>query len=171
MPYMAPGHNSVIKTSEGDMFLVSHIRKMRFLEKDPGVGLLQIRRLFMTPDGWPILSSQQYARETFRIARLPVIPGLYERLELRPSIPQGIAHAHPLKLYKDGRLECCSVVGSWKVVDEYTLEFKYGPITEYIHVEKGLDHDNNKTTVLLSGLTSQGICTWAKKNLDYKLEE
>lgn len=75
----------------------------------------------------------------------------------------GICHAHPLRLYEDGRLECCSIVGEWKRLDDYTLEFVYGPVREYVHMEVGLDDDNNKTSVLLSGLTNKGICTWAKK--------
>lgn len=163
MPYMGPGHNSVLLRENGEMFLVSHIRKMRLLDDDPGQGLLQVRRMFMTPDGWPIASSQPYEEETFRIARMPVIPGKYERIELRPSIPQGIAHAHAMTLFEDGRMECSSIVGSWKRVDEYSLLLEYGPIQEFVHVEKGLDTDRNRTTVILSGLTSQGICTWAKK--------
>ncbi|MCR5214924.1 MAG: family 43 glycosylhydrolase [Eubacterium sp.] len=170
MPYMGPGHNSVLKRADGEMFLVSHIRKLRFMDDDCGPGLLQIRRMFGTPDGWLMVSAQPYARETYRIAKSSLIPGVYERIELRPSIPQGVCHAHPLKLYEDGRLECCSIIGEWKQVDEFTLEFIYGPIKEYIHVEKGLDRDVNKTTVVLSGLTNKGICTWAKKRLDRTVE-
>lgn len=166
VPFMGPGHNSVLLRKNGEMFLVGHIRKMHFLEKDIGPGLLQIRRMFMTPDGWPIVSPQPYAEETFRRARLPVIPGTYERIELRPSIPQGIAHAHPMTLFEDGRMECCSICGTWRMLDEFSMELTYGPIREFIHVEKGLDFDLNKSTILLSGLTSQGICTWGKKILE-----
>lgn len=166
MPYMGPGHNSVLQRKNGELFMVSHIRKMQFMEDDPGVGLLQIRRLFPTPDGWFIAGAQPYAEETYRIAREHIVPGIYERIELRPSIPQGISHAHPLRLFENGRLECCSVIGRWMRVDDFTLEFQYGPVREYVHIEKGLDRDINKTTVLLSGLTSQGICTWAKKQID-----
>ncbi|MBR1741376.1 MAG: family 43 glycosylhydrolase, partial [Lachnospiraceae bacterium] len=166
MPYMGPGHNSVLQRENGEFFLVSHIRKMQFMEEDAGAGLLQIRRLFPTPDGWFIAGAQPYAEETYRVARDSVIPGIYERIELRPSLPQGICHAHPMRLLENGRLECCSIIGSWKRVDDFTLELSYGPIQEYVHIEKGLDRDSDKTTVLLSGLTNQGICTWAKKKVD-----
>ncbi len=163
MPYMGPGHNSVLLRENKEMYLVSHIRKMRFMDDDCGPGLLQIRRMYMTPDGWPIAAAQPYARETFPEARTPVIPGKYERIELRPSIPQGICHAHPLTLFEDGRLECCSIIGRWEQIDAFTLKFTYGPNEEYVHVEKGLDVEVNRTTVLLSGLSNHGICTWAKK--------
>ena len=165
MPYMGPGHNSVLLRENGEMYLVSHIRKLQFLSEDPGAGLLQVRRLFLTPDDWIVSEAQPYAEEVFWKVRDAVIPGLYERIELRPSMPQGIAHAHPLRLFSDGRLECCSIIGTWKRVDDFSLEFTYGPVHEFVHMEKGLDRDVNKTTVLLSGLTSQGICTWGKKTV------
>lgn len=163
VPYMGPGHNSVLLRDNGDMYMVSHIRKMQFVDEDPGAGLLQIRKLYLTPDDWIIAGAQPYAKETFPIALDPEIPGLYERIELKPTMPQGICHAHPLRLFEDGRLECCSIIGEWKRLDEYTLEFSYGPVKEYVYMEVGLDDVSNKTTVLLSGLTNKGICTWAKK--------
>ncbi|MBR4183466.1 MAG: family 43 glycosylhydrolase, partial [Lachnospiraceae bacterium] len=60
MPYMGPGHNSVLFRDNGDMFLVCHIRKMCFDEDDCGPGLLQVRRLFMTDSGWPIAAPEAY---------------------------------------------------------------------------------------------------------------
>ncbi|MCR5106054.1 MAG: family 43 glycosylhydrolase [Eubacterium sp.] len=163
MPYMAPGHNSVLKNENGETFLVSHIRKMQFLNEDIGPGLLQIRRLFCTPDQWLIAASQPYAKEKYRMVKSKSISGEYERIEFRPSMPQGISHAHPLRLYEDGRLECCSIVGEWRQLDEFSLELSYGVIKEYVHFEIGIDMDINIRTVIMSGLTSQGICTWAKK--------
>ena len=165
MPYMGPGHNSVLQRKNGEIFMVFHIRRMRYLEQECGNGLLQIRRLYPTPDGWLIAGAQPYAREAYPIAEPAMIPGAYERIELRPSMPQGIMQANPLMLCEDGRLECCSVRGRWRQTGADTLEFTYGPITEYVHIEYGLDHDINRTTVLLTGLNSRGICTWAKKQL------
>ncbi|MCR5107807.1 MAG: EAL domain-containing protein [Lachnospiraceae bacterium] len=162
-PYMAPGHNSALVRENGDMFIVSHIRKLRFCEEDAGPGLLQIRKMFMTPDGWPIVASEPYTNEALNRIRDEVIPGMYERIELRPSIPQGIMHSHPMELKKDGTLMICSVRGTWRRTGDYTLELKYGPITEFVHLEKGLDRDGNRTTVIMSGLSDKGICTWARK--------
>lgn len=160
--YMGPGHNSVLLRDNGDMFLVSHIRKLSF-NADPGPGLLQIRKLIMTPDGWPIALSQPYNAETLLKVRDDLIYGDYERIELRPSIPQGISHAHPMTLFENGRLEIASVIGSWERTGDHTMVFKYGPITEYVHFEKGYDKEKNQTTIIMGGLTSQGITTWAKK--------
>lgn len=160
--YMAPGHNSVLLRDNGEMFLVNHIRKLSF-NADPGPGLLQIRKMVMTPDGWPIALGQPYNAETLLVVRDELLIGEYERIELRPSIPQGIQHAHPMKILADGRLEIASVIGKWKRTGTFEMELKYGPITEYVHFEKGLDKEKNKTTVVMCGLTNQGICTWGKK--------
>lgn len=160
--YMGPGHNSVLLRENGEMYLVNHIRKLSF-NADPGPGLLQIRKLIMTNDGWPIAMGQPYNAETLLTVREALLYGDYERIELRPSIPQGISHAHPMRIIQGGRLEMGSVIGNWRITDPMTLELTYGPITEFVHFEKGLDKEKNKTTVVMCGLTSQGICTWAKK--------
>lgn len=166
--FMGPGHNSVLLRQNNEMYLVSHIRKLAF-NKDPGPGLLQIRKMIMTPDGWPIALSQPYNAETLLTVREALLYGEYERIELRPSLPQGIQHAHPMKLLAGGRLEIASIIGTWEITDTMTMRLSYGPITEFIHFEKGLDKENNQTTVVMCGLTNQGICTWAKKEkLNYQ---
>lgn len=164
---MGPGHNSVLLRENGEMYLVSHIRKLSF-NADPGPGLLQIRKMIMTPDGWPIAMGQPYNAETLLEVRDDLLLGDYERIELRPSIPQGIQHAHPMRILPGGRLEMASVIGTWTRVGTYEMQLEYGPIKEFVHFEKGLDKEKNKTTVVMCGLTSDGICTWAKKeSLDY----
>lgn len=166
--YMGPGHNSVLLRENGEMYLVSHIRKLSF-NADPGPGLLQIRKIIMTPDEWPIALSQPYNAESLLSVRDELIYGEYERIELRPSIPQGICHAHPMKLLEGGRLEIASVIGTWERIDEYSLLLKYGPITEFVHLEKGYDVEKDQTTIIMGGLTNQGITSWAKKEkLNYE---
>lgn len=160
--YMGPGHNSVLLRENGDMYLVNHIRKLSF-NSEPGPGLLQIRKMIMTPDGWPIALGQPYNAETLLGVRDELLIGEYQRIELRPTIPQGIQHAHPMKLLENGVLQMASVMGTWKRVGEFELELQYGSITEFVHFEKGLDHERNRTTVVMGGLNSMGICSWAKK--------
>lgn len=165
--FMAPGHNSVLLRESEDMYMVSHIRRLAFGEDDPGPGILQIRRMFITPDGWPIVQADVYSHETYPLVRDEVIPGDYERIELRPSVPQGIMYATPMTLGADGQLTMSSVVGRWERTGDYELRFEYGDTTEYIHIEKGRSLENEKTTVLLTGLTSTGLCTWGKKRKYY----
>jgi len=159
--YMGPGHNSVLLRQDKNMYLVCHIRKMSF-NADPGPGILQIRKMVMTKDGWPITLGQPYslvAPDT----NIEVINGSYERIELRPSIPQGISHAHPMKLLENGRLEIASIIGKWENIGDHELLLSYGNKTEYVYYERGFDKEKNVTTIIMGGLNSDGICTWAKK--------
>ena len=160
---MGPGHNSVLFRKNKEKYLVCHIRTQRFCENSAGPGRLQIRKMYMTPGGWPFLSAEPYRPEAMNRVRDEVICGMYERIELRPSVPQGIMHSHPMELFDDGGVLICSVRGRWERLDDFTIEITYGEIREYIHMEKGVDTENDKTTVILSGMTSQGICIWAKK--------
>lgn len=161
-PYMAPGHNSVLRDDDGRMFLVSHIREMNF-KPEPEPSTMQIRQLYMTPDEWLIAAAQPYAGEMLQVLSEDDFIGNYERIALTPSIPQGIMCAHPMRLMKNGRMECCSVIGTWKMVSDYTLTIQYGAITEFIIASPAWDKELERPTLMLSGLSSKGICTWYKK--------
>lgn len=161
-PYMAPGHNSVLMEPDGRMFLVSHIRELNF-KTDDEPSTLQIRQLYMTPDEWIIAAAQPYAGEMLQPLSESDLAGRYERIALTPSVPQGIMHSHPVRLMKNGRMECCSVIGTWKKTGPYTLDIQYGPITESITASPAWDHERETPTLMLSGLSDKGICTWYKK--------
>ncbi len=165
-PYMGPGHNSVLLRENGDMYLVSHIRKMSFLEDDCGPGLLQIRKMYMSKDGWPIAEACAYAGESERVAKVKDLSGMYERILLTPTLPQGIMHSHPLFLFEDGRMESCSIQGSWKAVADDAIEIQYSNHKEWVHFAFGRDEASGEETLLLSGISSDGICFWAKKRKD-----
>ncbi len=62
-----------------------------------------------------------------------------------------------------GSEQICSIQGKWTRTREDRLLFCYGPHTEEVHIEWGYDAENEKETLLLSGLTGEGICTWAKR--------
>lgn len=162
IPYMAPGHNSVLRDDDGRMFLVSHIREMNF-KPEPEPSTMQIRQLYMTPDEWLIAAAQPYAGETLQTLTEDDLIGNYERIALTPSIPQGIMCAHPMRLMENGRMECCSVIGTWKMVSKYTLTIQYGTITEFIIASPAWDKELERPTLMLSGLSDKGICTWYKK--------
>lgn len=161
-PYMAPGHNSVLMNNDGRMFLISHIREINFKD-EPEPSTMQIRQLYLTPDAWLIAAAQPYAGETLQSIEEADLLGDYERISLTPSIPQGVMCAHPFRLMPEGRMECCSIVGSWKQQDSHTLTLSYGNITETITVSPAWDHELDCPTLTFSGLSNKGICTWYKK--------
>lgn len=160
-PYMAPGHNSVLCDDKG-MFLVSHIREMNFADA-PEPSTLQIRRLYLTPDEWLIAAAQPYAGEMLQTLTAEDLVGHYERITLIPSVPQGIQCAHPMRLLENGRMECCSVTGFWSMTGAHTLTIQYGNTTESVIASPAWDRELDRPTLILSGLSDKGICTWYKK--------
>lgn len=164
-PYMAPGHNSVLQDPDGRIFLVSHIREMNF-KTGPEPSTLQIRQLYLTPDEWLIAAAQPYAGETLQPLSEEDFWGNYERIALTPSVPQGVLCAHPFCLKADGHLECCSIIGTWKMVSSYTLTIQYGNTIETIIASPAWDRELNRPTIMLTGLSNNGICSWYKKRPD-----
>lgn len=161
-PYMAPGHNSVLLHPDGKMFLVSHIREMNF-KTEPEPSTMQIRQLYLTPDEWLIAAAQPYAGETLQPLTDGDLTGSYERIALVPSVPQGIMHAHPFRLMPNGRMECCSIIGTWEKTGDYTLTIRYGNTVETLIASPAWDHELHRPTLMFSGLSNKGICTWYKK--------
>ncbi len=161
-PYMAPGHNSVLLDTGGRMFIIFHIREMNF-DNPPEPSTMQVRQLYLTPDEWLISSALPYAGEQLCPLEEQDLIGNYERISLAPSIPQGISCAHPFRLMENGRMESCSVIGTWKMISENTLTVQYGSITEYLVASPAYDRDEKRPCLMLSGLSDRGICTWYKK--------
>lgn len=161
-PYMAPGHNSVLLDTDGRMFLVCHIREMNFSDT-PEPSTMQVRQLYLTSDDWLIAAALPYAGETLCPLTEEALIGSYERISLIPTLPQGISCAHPFRLLPGGRMESCSLIGTWKMVSDHALTITYGSTTEYIIASPGYDRDEDCPVLMLSGLSNQGICTWYKK--------
>lgn len=166
IPYMAPGHNSVLQNYDGRIFLVSHIREMNF-KTEPEPSTLHIRQLYLTPDEWLIAAAQPYAGETLQPLAKEDLIGKYERIALTPTVPQGILCAHPFQLLENGHMECCSIIGTWKMASAYTLTIQYGNTIESIIASPAWDKELGQPTIMLSGLSNKGICSWYKKRPDH----
>lgn len=160
--FMAPGHNSILHNDDGNWYLVCHIREKN-LTKNSEPSTMQVRKIFWTPDGWPILSPQPYAGEIEQDISVQDISGRFERITLIPSLPQGIQMAVPMKLREDGYYECCSVQGIWSKIGKNMFQISYGPHEEICLASAVWDCEYNKPTLAITGISNEGICFWAKK--------
>ncbi len=160
-PYMAPGHNSVLQDGD-DWYLVCHIREKNFTQ-EPEPSTMQIRKIYWSSDGWPMVSAEPYAGEKQQTIPREALPGFYETIHLVPALPQGITSAVPMKLGADGYYECCSIQGTWEYDDCNTITIHYGGQTEECHVGVAWDQELQQPTLALSGITGKGIAVWAKR--------
>lgn len=159
--YMAPGHNSVLHDKDGSWYLVCHIREKNF-RNTPEPSTMQIRKIFWTEDGWPLVSAEPYSGETEQMIPEEELIGLYERINLVSSLPQGIQSAVPMKLGAKAYYECCSIQGSWDY-DGKTLRISYGPHKEKAYVSVVWDSEKNQPTIAMTGMSEKGTPFWAKR--------
>lgn len=159
--YMGPGHNSVLRDTDGSWYVVCHIREHNFTKR-PEPSKMQIRKMYWTDEGWPFVSAQPYAGEKEQEIPESELIGFYERITLTPSLPQGIACSVPMKLGRNGYFECCSIQGTW----EYKagkLHISYGTHRETAHVSAVWDAERDKPAIGISGMSDSGITMWAKR--------
>lgn len=166
-PYMAPGHNSVLHDKDGSWYLVCHIREKNF-SSNPEPSTMQVRKLFWTQDGWPLVNAEPYRGEKEQEIPLEALFGFYERITMTPALPQGISTAVPMKLGKNHYYECCSIQGTWQYDGNGTLQITYGPHKETALVSAVWDYERDQPTLALTGLSENGIPFWAKRTGELK---
>ena len=110
--WLAPGHNSILTEpgADGDeYFLVHHVR----FADDPSQHVVQLRRVFFTDAGWPVVSPQPFAgAEQETLGRPVPVAGVWNVLRLDPATTD-LVDAVPLPVtvpadpdrYADGRPE------------------------------------------------------------------
>lgn len=83
--WLAPGHNSLLTEPGGDgdeYFLVHHVR----FAEDPSEHVVQLRRVFFTDAGWPVVSPQPFAGAQQESLAQPVpVEGVWNVLRLEPG--------------------------------------------------------------------------------------
>ena len=163
VPYMAPGHNSVLRDANGEYYVVAHIRKKDYSAEMMEPSQMQLRKLFFSEDGWPYTAPQPYRGELQTQISEEELIGFYERVDLVPTLPQGISTATPMRLGSDGYYEHCSIQGSWNLLDKQRIAITYGPHREEVRFLRIYDTEREVETIGLCGISEDGICFWAKK--------
>lgn len=101
--WLAPGHNSVLSQDgpEGNAehFLVHHVR----FAADPSQHIAQLRRLFFTAAGWPVVSPQPYAgRELEALDSSQALSGPWRVIRFAPDSTD-LVEAVTLELESDSQ--------------------------------------------------------------------
>lgn len=166
IPYMAPGHNSVLHNKDDEWYIVCHIRQKNFFPDgylEPST--MQVRKIYWTEDGWPVVAAQPYTGEIPQKIPQEALLGTYERITLVSSLPQGIQTAVPMKLGENGYYESCSIQGRWEYADG-KLTIQYGPHKEEAFVSAVWDVERDTPTIAICGLSNRGVPFWAKRRAD-----
>jgi len=170
--YMAPGHNSVLADADGSWYLVHHVRPHNYHHFQ--MSYLQIRRLYWNSEGWPVASPEVYAGEELQEVDASLIPGGWDYLKFRSTLPQGLTTSVRLLLKSDGTGSLAdSVPVTWEL--EATAEgdkkatclvLHYADLTDRILLTPLWDQENKTATLGGTGTDSRQTCLWIKKFRD-----
>jgi arabinan endo-1,5-alpha-L-arabinosidase len=147
--------------------------------------VLDLRELFWTSDGWPVLSPVTYHKVDKDEISPKDLMGNYEFIKLTPMLPQGVFNSVTLSILDhsmqgvsstrnswawkipqtaQGRLELGgSIRGYWRLLDMDVIEFNYENYIETYQISMAWDPDLDQRLIILTGKDSNGLACFAKK--------
>lgn len=170
------GHCGLLSTDEGEYFMAHQGR----LSPGNHLMVLHVRKLFFTPDGWPVVSPQRYAGNGNRPFTKKDITGEWELIRIRESTydrqlesgqimwGEGTLHEEEwnesflLQLNPDGTT---SDDGRWRYENQnQTMTLTIGGETiRDLYLFSGQDWENQTHTLLFTGMDDQGRSVWGKR--------
>ena len=132
---------------------------------------LHVRKIFWTPDGWPVVSPERYAWEKDSLISQNDITGDWEQIILGYNVVPGFANEQispdfqnsiALTINANGTLNG-NAANTWTYSAPWlTMSWGNG-FTDKVFVQKGRDWENKKNTIIFTGLNNQGTAIWGKK--------
>ncbi len=181
--YYGPGHNSAVKSPEGEDFYISHTRK----DAVEGAAYLQARKMLWTEDGWPVVNPVVYAGEKEQALPESLIPGTYDLASVGHTKMQGTSVAarnfdlpvlsSKVTLNDDGTL--ADGLGTWTFDGNYTVTltfakdgdeskdefYKNGDVMT-LYALLSYDKDEQEYTMALTGVDQKHVTQFARKSMD-----
>ncbi len=165
--WQGTGHCGVFDDGSGQYFMAHQGR--------PAVNSfymdLHVRKIFWTPDGWPVVSPERYAWEDNSTVAKDSLTGSWENIELNYTVVPGYADKQTspdmqtstaLTIAADGTLN--GDAGSTWTYSAPWLQLKWSNgATDKLFVQKGRDWENKKSTIIFTGLNNSGTAEWGKK--------
>ena len=158
--WLAPGHNSVLNDFE-KYYLVHHIRS----GNNPMKFYMNVRKIFWSEDGWPLVSPERYAGEVEQEIKEYLIIGEWETIILYRDLNRIIdSKLVNLNFNKSISLD---FKGYWRFYNRDNIELKL-EIANKEEVFKGKissawDWELNKPTMIITAINDIGVSIWAKK--------
>ncbi len=157
-------HCTCFDDGQGNYYLASQGRP----QNEPGMMDLCIRRMDFRADGWPMVSPERYAGEKQATLSLKDLYGKYEIIHVKDNyVEKELSGGQsnvllPEETNTSEKIELSSAnISDFKDgVFSLTLQSsKIDGVKSYI----GHDWENQKTTILFSGIDNQGFAIWGKK--------
>jgi arabinan endo-1,5-alpha-L-arabinosidase len=174
-PYQFDGHSGWQGTAHCTVFDDGAGQYYMAHQGRPGVNSyymdLHVRKLFWTPDGWPMVSPERYAWEDNATVAKDSLTGTWERIVLGYLIVPGYSAEQvspnfqtslSLTIAADGTFNG-DAGNKWTYIAPW-LQFNWsnGSVDKVL-VQKGRDWENKKSSIIFTGLNNSGTAVWGKK--------
>ena len=159
--WMGTAHCGVFDDGEGRYFMAHQGR----YAKDTGLMVLHLREMFLTADGWPVVSPERYAGTPQRDFTATDLNGEWEIVRiLEPRVERGLEAGqgernNSFTVTLDTSAPGCRFDTSAQTLD-LTLD---GERITGLRVHSGHDWEREQDTVLFTGLDSTGRSVWGKR--------
>jgi arabinan endo-1,5-alpha-L-arabinosidase len=138
---------------------------------NPFYMIMHTRQLLWTNDGWPLVSSQRYAKEEETSVNVSELAGDYEWIDFEYKVIPGYGKEQIIPDFSTSKTIILNANGlvnqdpnfTWSYTAPWLSINDNGTMYE-LRVERGRDWENNKeSTILFTGLGNDLMPIWAKK--------
>ena len=160
--WFAPGHSAAFNDGES-WYLAHHARP----EDGTSWPYLQIRRMFWTPDGWPIVNPLSYSGETEQPVSPVDVAGAYDIILFEDNPESTITGSTVLEMKVSGKFTLLTkdsgekIRGTWGLSGSNTIRFAAAEWSAECVVIPSWDRTADSAAMVLTGLDSRGRCVWA----------
>lgn len=170
------GHCGVVNDGKGHFFMLHQSR----LSPHNAMMVLHVRQVFFTPDGWPVVSPERYTGTPSQHFRSSDMAGEWEIIRLlEPSGKRNLEAGQVLR--GEGELMTNECNASFRLLLEKNGNIPNRGEWHFSHTEQflkirleneildnllifaGHDWENQKETVLFTGLDKNGCSVWGKR--------
>ncbi|MNI62346.1 Extracellular endo-alpha-(1-_5)-L-arabinanase 2 precursor [compost metagenome] len=130
---------------------------------------LHVRRILWTEDGWPVVSPERYAGEREQDIPAHLISGSWERIVHDPAV-DGQISSTPLTIQANGELLGEHGAGQWYFDGQRSLTLLWNDVpagqgrTEKVQLLPAWDWEEQKQTLVFTGLNDKGLSSWGKRS-------
>lgn len=174
-PYQFMGHGGWQGVSHCTVFTDDSAHYYYASQARPAVNSyfmdLHVRKLFWTTDGWPVVSPERYAWEDNSTVAKDSLVGNWESIVLNYQVVPGYGDqqvspdmqvATALTIAADGTLN--GDAGSKWTYSAPWLQLNWSNGGVYkVFVQKGRDWENQKSSIIFTGLDNAGTAIWGKR--------
>ncbi|HEX8504280.1 MAG TPA: arabinan endo-1,5-alpha-L-arabinosidase [Hymenobacter sp.] len=174
-PYRFAGHSGWQGTAHCGVFADANGQYFMAHQARPGIDSyymdLHVRKIFWTPDGWPVVSPERYAGEDNAAVAPADLAGEWEQITLGYQVVPGFDREQtspdfqasvPLTLAANGTFNN-TPTNTWTYAAPWLELRTAAGAVEKVYVQKGRDWENKKPTIVFTGLNDAGVAVWGKK--------